>query len=392
MILYNIRLLPELSGGISAEHGYLEIQAGKIKMVSAAKLTVIPANAINYHGMTLLPGFFDLHTHLDLLSFSTDCQGEPFEMLVKSAKQANRYLEHGFTTVRICGSQYRISQYVKEMVEQGSINGPRILSAGKILGTSAKEKNSGIDELDYFQDGPWAFVRAARKEFAYGADFIKIYASGSAFKTGIPLNPIMTKEEISAAVKTANEANSYVAAHAHADQPIRDCIECGVRTIEHGTYMSQAMLNLLMRTPDCFWIPTLSAMFVSQTEPNERQFWLNRLQPMLEQTSNILNQAYEAGAMLGFGTDSAPNGKQYASGIEFQYRQKYAKMKNIDILLQATKNSAAIVGFAGEKGELKVSYDADLVLIDGNPAENLSVLSHQPKSVWKGGKLVYSNW
>lgn len=392
MILYNVRLLPELSNEIATHEGYLEIQDGKIKNISPRKLKQIPANAFDCHGMTLLPGFFDLHTHLDLLGVGNDYKGESLELLVESAKQAEHYLEHGFTTVRICGSNYRISQYVKEMVEQNIITGPTILSAGNILGTSTKEKNSGISSLDYFQDGPWAFIKAARKEFAYGADFIKIYASGSAFNpTGVPLNPIMTEEEISAAVRAAIESNSYVAAHAHADQAIRSCIKCGVKTIEHGTYMSESTLDLLMQTKNCYWVPTLSAMFVSQTDPKERRFWLDRLIPMLKQTSSILNQAYQAGETIGFGTDSAPNSKQYENGIEFQYRQKYARMKNIDILLQATKISAAIAGFAGKKGEIKSSYDADLVLVNGNPTEDLSVLYQRPNAVWKSGKLVFKN-
>lgn len=388
MKLYNVRLVPELSGGIQADAGFVEIENGKITAVSAAPLENPGAEDKDCFGKTLIPGLIDLHTHITLLSgVGMDCIAEPLQVEVEGAEQARRYLNHGFTTIRVCGAEYRISNYVRNMVQRGILEGPDILSAGNVLYTSAAMKDQAVPELNLFCDGPEAFTRQVRKEMAYGADFIKIYASGSAFNpTGEPKNPIMTGEEIQAAVDAADMNNTYVAAHAHADAAIRSCITYGVRTIEHATYLSEETLDLLMKTETCCLVPTFSAMYVSQTEPKAREFWLARLTPMLEKCGANMERAYLAGASIGFGTDSAPGSPMYEEGVEFRYRKEYAHMKDLDILLQATKYSAKIAGLEERKGELKPGMDADLVLVEGKPDKEISALYCRPAAVWKGGK------
>ena len=231
MYLTNCRLLPELSGGVAAEHGCVEIKDGLI----AAVLPAAPEGAADVYdcgGMTLLPGLIDLHTHITIMS------------------------------------------------------------------------GVGVD--------------------AAQADFIKIYASGSAFlPTGVPKHPIMTREEIRTAVETAEANGRYVAAHCHADRAILDCVRSGVRTIEHATYLSEGTVEVLRETPETYLVPTFAAMFVSQTEPKARAFWLARLTPMLESCAAAIEKAYRAGEKIGFGTDSAPMSKQYEQGVEFQYRKDY---------------------------------------------------------------------
>ena len=253
MKLYNVRLVPELSGGIQADAGFVEIENGKITAVSATPLENPGAEDKDCFGKTLIPGLIDLHTHITLLSgVGMDCIAEPLQVEVEGAEQARRYLNHGFTTIRVCGTEYRISNYVRNMVQRGILEGPDILSAGNVLYTSDAMKDQAVPELNLFCDGPEAFTRQVRKEMAYGADFIKIYASGSAFNpTGEPKNPIMTGEEIQAAVDAADMNSTYVAAHAHADAAIRSCITYGVRTIEHATYLSEETLDLLMKTETC---------------------------------------------------------------------------------------------------------------------------------------------
>lgn len=390
MKLYNVRLVPELSKGIGANQGYVEIEDGKIKEVQAQAPEKIEAGDRDCQGMTLLPGLIDMHTHITLLSgVGVDCMAEPLQVEVEAAVQAKKYLAHGFTTIRVCGAEYRVSNYIRNMVQRGALEGPDIISAGNILYTSSAMKEQMLPGLNTFCDGPEEFTRQVRREVAYGADFIKIYASGSAFyPSGVPKNPSMTKEEICAAVEAAQMNGTYVAAHAHADSAIRACIENGVRTIEHATYMSPKTLELLLKTEDCYLIPTFSAMYVSQTEPVQRAFWLERLTPMLEKCGAAMELAYQSGAPIGFGTDSAPGSPMYEEGVEFRYRKEYAHMKDLDILLQATKYSAAIAGLANQKGEIGAGLDADLILIDGKPDLDISAMYRHPAAVWKAGRPV----
>ena len=217
------------------------------------------------------------------------------------------------------------------------------------------------------------------------SDFIKIYASGSAISpTGVPKNPIMTYEEIKTTVDTAEANGLYVAAHCHADSAIRNCIRAGVRTIEHATYLSEETVDELLTAKNTCLIPTLSAMYVSQTDPKERAFWLARLTPMLESSAKTIGYAYRAGALIGFGTDSAPMSPQYDTGVEFRYRKEYCGMTNEDILLQATKNNAMIAGLT-DRGEIREGMKVDLVLVDGDPVADISAMYTPPVQVWKNG-------
>lgn len=393
MILNNCRLIPELSGGIAAECGSVIVENGKILKVNGAPLTGADADGqevIDCEGKTLLPGLIDMHTHITMLgNVGMDCVDEPMRILIGAAEQAQKCLKYGFTTIRDCGSVRAAAVYARDIINKGLVFGPNVLACGETLMSSVVNKNGSLASIIHFADGAEEFRKGVREAAGLCVDFIKIYASGSAYNpTGVPLNPIMTEDEIRTAVETAQANGLNVASHCHADKAIRDCIECGVKTIEHATYLSDETINLLLQTEDCYLIPTLAAMYVSQTDPAEREFWLARLTPMLENCAGQLEKVYKAGAKMGFGTDSAPGSVQYEKGVEFQMRKDYCHMENVDILLQATKYNAEIAGIHHMVGEIKEGLLADLILVDGNPAEDLSVMYGKPEKVFKSGRLV----
>lgn len=383
MILNHCRLYGALADGVSGEDCSVEIQNGKITAVGSAREETPEMYDCGHK--TLLPGLIDLHTHITFLRGVGVAQAhEPMQLLIEAADQARRYLQHGFTTIRDCGSIDRSANYVKKIINRGLVEGPDILACGCTLMPSITDSGDAGDIMNNC-DGVEEYRRGVRKEVAAQADFIKIYASGSAFSPlGVPQNPIMTFDEIKTAVETAEANGLYVAAHCHADKAIRDCITAGVRTIEHATYLSEETTDLLLETENCYLIPTLSAMYVSQTDPKEREFWLARLTPMLESCAKTIGYAYRSGALIGFGTDSAPMSPQYDTGVEFQFRKEYCGMDNLDILLQATKNNAQIAGLK-DVGEIKTGMKADLVLVDGDPVEDLSAMYTPPVQVWKNG-------
>lgn len=385
MLIKNVRLIAALSDGCQADHGCVRIAGGKITEVSASGLCPADGEAVfDAAEKTLLPGLIDLHTHITLLGgVGEDSKNEPMQLLIDAAAQARRYLKYGFTTIRDCGSYDRAATYVRNMIRMGLCEGPNLISCGNTMANSATQKEG------YLVDGELGFTTGVRKEAAYGADFIKIYASGSAYNpTGVPLNPVMTRGEIQAAVDTAKSNGLYVAAHCHADEAVRVCVECGVRTIEHATYISDKTTDLLLATEGCYLVPTLAATYVSQTDPEERRFWLARLEPMKESMCRAIRRAYEAGAMIGFGTDSAPGGPQYDNGVEFRFQAEDAGMAPLEVLKQATVYNAEIAGWADRVGCIRAGLDADLVLVDGRPDENMEVMYHPPFAVWKSGKQV----
>lgn len=383
MLLNHCRLYAPLSGGFAGEDCCVELDGGKIVSVGPAR----PAAAGDYDcgGRTLLPGLIDLHTHITFLRGVGVAQAhDPMQLLVEAAAQADRYLRHGFTTIRDCGSIGRSANYVKRLIDRGVMAGPDILACGCTLMPSVTA-SGGVGDITLYCDGAEEFRKAVRQEVAAQSDFIKIYASGSAFSpTGVPKHPIMTFDEIKTAVDTARVNGLYVAAHCHTDSAIRDCVQAGVHTIEHATYLSEATTDLLLTSEDSYLVPTLAAMYVSQTDPQERAFWLARLTPMLESCAKTIGYAYRAGAVIGFGTDSAPMSPHYDTGVEFRFRKEYCGMENLDILLQATRNSALIAGLP-DVGEIKVGMKADLILVAGDPAADLSAMYVPPVQVWKNG-------
>ncbi len=389
MFLNHCKLYAPFSDGVDCDDGFVEIRDGVIEAVGAR----IPAHTeevIDCGGKSLIPGLIDLHTHLTMMSgIGISAVDDPMQLLVEASEQAKRYLRHGFTTIRDCGSIGRAANYVKKLVDKGLVDGPDIIACGSTLMPSVISRRSDLSAIIHFCDGAEEFRKGVREEIAESAEFIKIYASGSAFNPkGTPQNPIMTFEEMCTAVETARENGAYVAAHCHADGAILNCIQAGVRTIEHATFLSEKTLDVLHKKGDTYLVPTFAAMYVSQTDPKERAFWLDRLTPMLERCAASIRRAYEAGEKLGFGTDSAPLSPQYEHGVEFQLRKEFCRMENVDILLQATKYSAEIAGISEKVGEIKKGLQADLVLVDGDPVKDLSVMYQRPEKVWKKGKLV----
>lgn len=394
MLLNHCRLIKELSGGIETADGALRLENGKIAEVMA---NAAPADAcageevIDCQGKTLLPGLMDTHTHIiGIVDYSSDLMKSPMKLFMKSAAAAQKYLDYGFTTLRDCGTPLRVSNFVRDAFADGLMTGPRIISSGRIVSPTEIEEMDGIYEMYSWADGADAMKKAARKELAEHADYIKIMASGSAFhKQGIPVQPIITAEELSAAVEIADMKGTYVAAHAHGDGAIRLCVDKGVRTIEHATFIGEETIEAALGRKDLYLVPTLAAMYQNPAKtPPEMMFLVDKLKWMLDISIGCLTKAYDAGLKIGFATDSTVGMDQYEQGIEFKYRSELFGMRNIDILLQATKVNAEIVEMADCLGEVKTGYIADLILVDGNPDEDISVMYQKPDMVFLSGERV----
>ena len=388
MILTNCRLVPALSGNIGGDNCTVVVENGSILSVHD-RMDPSP-EAVDCGGRTLLPGLIDLHTHITVLGgIGLDKVHDPQAVVVAAAQQATRYLDSGFTTIRDCGSTLRAANYVRDMVKNGTIDGPTILSCGRaLMPCSEGDERWPMAQHITPSDGPWEVQKNARGELGMGAEFIKIFASGAAANpSGQVDQSIMTVEEIRAAVEAAERKGTYVAAHCHGDASIRACLQGGAYTIEHATLMQEDTLELVLTADHpVYLIPTLAVMYVADTP--RKAYWLARLGPMFEHCTAMMKKAYQAGLPLGFGTDCAAGSYEYESGVEFCFRKEYCGMRDLDILLQATKVNAEIAGISAVAGEIKAGTNADLILVDGKPDEDISAMYCRPYRVWKGGKLV----
>ncbi len=389
MLLKNCRLIPQLSDDIPFSTADISIADGKIEKVRPASGTPPLSDEIDCHGMTVLPGLFDLHVHLYSEREPNDLY-HAFQLYHRQAPLLNTFLDHGVTTIRDCGSTMQLACYLRDGVNQGLFDGPRIFACGHILSPEAM-RHTGEGGAHFIANGVDEVTKAARYEFANGADFIKIYSTQSMSQVnGQDPKCIYSADEIIAMVAVARNHHSYVASHAHSTDAINTCIRCGVRSIEHATYMDEESIRLFSEHPDAYAVPTSAVAELYRdgdgyNPPEAVAFWSSPHMLASNKRSRALKRkAYLAGVKMGVGTDLHP--ETFAKyPYEFWVRRECCGMDNIDILIQATKISAEIAMVGNTLGQIREGYTADLIAVNGHPDEDISVMYQKPLLVIKDG-------
>ena len=376
-LLQNCRLIPELSGGCTMGLTDILIEDGTISRVAAKGTLPREENTVDCQGKTLMPGLFDMHMHINWAYHNGEIRLDDFKIFVESCRSARLYLDNGVTTERDLGSARRVAAAVRSAIQADVCVGPRILCSGYILDPVARavppdpynflREFSGCDEL----------VRAVREEVGGGADVIKLYAPGE------PCH--LLPEELRAAVRIASIHHKPVAVHAHDLSAIRMCLDEGAHTIEHGSYIDAECIERL-KEEKSYLVPTLAVLSHEIATPGYTPEMKKQvLRPLLEANEKNIGAAYRAGLKLGFGTDTPIEELDRLPGMEFRMRKEHCGMENVDLLLQATKYSAEIAGLAGVTGEIREGLCADMILVDGNPDEDISAMYQRPLRVWARG-------
>lgn len=372
-LLKNCRLIPELSAGTGGSADVL-ISDGIIASVSGAGSGLSADRTFDCTGMTLLPGLFDLHTHMNWAYHLGEIRLNDFTIFREAMKSARLFLDNGITTIRDMGSPRRVASAVKSAIAEGLCLGPRMFTGGLIITPVNRPGDPDPYNFLRFVSGCDDMIRIVREEVGGGADYIKLYT---------PILP----EEMETAVMVAKAYHRPVAVHAHDLEYIRMCIDKGVDTIEHGSYIDDGCIERLM-DGRIHLVPTLavlSPLVGTPGFPTERKAAL--LAPLLKANSVNITKAYKAGLKLGFGTDTPIEEIDRVPGIEFRMRSEHCGMKNVDMLLQATRYSAEILGIGDVTGTVREGLCADLILVSGRPDEDISVMYRKPEMVFAGGKL-----
>lgn len=360
----------------------VRIDNGVIEQISPAGPDwPIGPEELDCGGKTLMPGLFDLHAHISLHS-AREVPEDAMNRLIDAMETVQEYTQRGITTIRDCGSTLHLAITLRDAINRGIISGPRIFACGYMLGPQSMYMLGRVYmTVMEITNTEGEMLAAARKQLALGADFVKIYASESASQSiGRQPRAILRREEIRAAREAAEMAGTYVAAHAHSLDAIRMCLEEGVRTIEHASFINERTIDALAGKENVWLVPTLAV-----TAPRKDEDPADRKAAVRRKTMENIKTAYRSGLKLGFGTDLS-NGDLPAFYQEFYLRKYGCGMSNLDILLQATRYSAEIVGLGGVTGEVREGLTADLILIDGNPDEDISVMEKKPLMVIQGGK------
>ena len=389
MILKNVRLIPYLTEDFEQEYADIVIRENKIEAILPAG-SIQSDEILDAKGKTLLPGLMDLHMHLyfsdgNFAALGAKSQNEQF---VDSIAYARQYLDDGYTLIRDCGNTHQIGVAIRDAIARGLIDGPRVITSGKCITPTAKG-NDTFPNLYLEVDDPERMLEVCRKEYVTGVDFLKYMATGSvANVTGEPGALVTTKEELFAIQKAAETLGTYVAVHCHGTSGIRLCIEAGIRTIEHASFMTQECIEMILeRGNQSSLIPTLTPVceMYEDVENSVPQYLKEKVASIFDAAHMLVN-AERAGVKLGWGTDCSMKFSGHHTGYEFYARKKVGFTEQ-EILQQATINSAKILGLDEDFGTVKVGKYADLILVDGKPDEEISVMYQKPLLVIKGGEV-----
>lgn len=293
LYLANCRLVPQLSGMWKEGLADVIVEGHTIKEIRAAGKDCVPEDAIDCKGNTLMPGLLDIHNHLAMYDMrqSVDLKTDVMKAFLQASACAKCFLDYGFTTVRDLGSSFMVSIGVRDAIQLKLVEGPRVITAGCIVGPHDTRKIQDQD-YNYLADGIYEMQRAARDVIAHGADLVKIY--NSSFPVGnAPCFPLYSQEELDMVVRTAAERETYVAAHAHEQRAIDMCLRAGVYTIEHASCISEYALEELTKQKS-FIVPTIAPYFPMIASLNSKNSVIKnkgKLYNMLEHIRNAMISA-----------------------------------------------------------------------------------------------------
>ena len=405
--LINARLFDGASGAL-LPNTTLVIEGERITAVTQQALQVDDAQCIDVGGRVVLPGLIDAHVHVaatshDLVALALQ---PPSLVGAQSSHILRDMLQRGFTTVRdAAGADFGL----QEAVARGLYEGPRLFIAGRPIsqtGGHADMRPKGVDGRGMFcscaglglvgaiADGVGEVRRAVREQVRNGANHIKIMAGGG---VSSPTDPIdgtqFSVEELRAAVEEAEAANLYALAHAYSPRAVTRAVQAGVRSIEHGNLIDEATARA-MKAHGTYLVPTLST-YAALADEGQRLGWsaamLDKLQGVHDRGLEAVKIARAEGVPIVFGTDLLGHMHARQSG-EFALRAP--ALSAVEVLQSATITAARLMRQEAHIGQLVPGAWADLLVVDGDPTQDLGVLADPARNIrllMQGGRVVRSS-
>ena len=363
------------------------VESGVVKEISDRPIKAATAQRIDLGGRTLMPGLIDAHIHVVLTEVNLRLMSDvPLTLLAaKGSAQMQAMLMRGFTTLRDTGGA---DWGIKAAVEQGLFLGPRLFISGQPISQTGGHGDfrqrtqteifcaccSALTWASRIADGVPEMIKAVRDELRKGADQIKIMVSGGVASQADPLESLQFRsDEIEAAAEEAERWGTYVCAHAYSAKAIERAVKAGVRTIEHGNLID-APTAKLMAEKGAYIVPTLvtyDSLKRRGPEYGLTAYSLQKNEIVLEAGLRSLEVCRAAGVKIGFGSDLLGQ-LQNDHCNEFLIRAR--AMRAQDIIRSATLVNAEILCQEGRLGELIPGAHADLLVVDGDPYRDLSVL------------------
>jgi imidazolonepropionase-like amidohydrolase len=394
------------------------IENNLIKTVTTSNIDAEDALIIEGNGKTLMPGLIDVHTHIAATQNPTEVvTWSESKVAIAATTSAKQMLLRGFTTVRDVGVN---SIDLARAIDAGIVAGPRMLPVGAIISATsgpadyrnsndgqpafgANASRSAILRFGYNVDGVDEVLKAVRENFFHGAIQIKTYVSGGVTSEISPLDATpFTLEELTAMVEAAERFDTYVLAHTHTLRSTEDAIAAGVKSFEHVSALNDELAKELKKK-ELWVVPSILHCVSAQQEAPEyfSSGQKRRYLTMGETCLDALNMIVKYELKTGFGTDfPGQEPDQSRQSAEFEARAEF--WPTIEVLRQATSYSAELIGMAnsrlpyqdGSLGVIEEGAYADLLIVDGNPLEDISLLANPKKNmllIMKDGKIIKIN-
>ncbi len=389
--------LLDVKTGVYLSNALISVTGGVIESINGP--TPPGVAVIDLTSATCLPGLIDSHTHITGDPRNSGYRrlgiSVPREALI-GARQARTTLLAGFTTLRNVGARGYADVALRDAIQEGDVPGPRLFVSGPSLGITGGHCDSNLlpSEFNFrtagVANGPWEARAKVREVVKYGADLIKICATGGVLSKGDGVGTQQyTLEEMQAIVEEAHKLERKVAAHAHGAEGIKDAIRAGVDSVEHCSLIDEegirlakqkgTVLNFDIYNDD--YILTEGLKNGVLPESIEKEKLVGKLQ------RENFRKAYLAGATMGFGSDAGvyPHGDNWK---QFPYMTEFG-MKPIEAIRAATLTNAALMNLSTKAGQLAKGFWADIIAIEGDPLADIRMME-KVKFVMKDGK-VYRN-
>ena len=382
--------------------GLVVVEGSRIIAVGANAAIPADAKIIDLGDATLVPGYIDAHTHIAYNHDANWAQGFyegmlrfPVEQSFHAGRNAKVTLQAGVTSAREVGAGDFIDVALRNAINAGLTEGPRLLVAGHSLGSTGGHCDSSpfppdrvtpSGPLQGVCNGPEECRLATRLQMKYGADVIKICASGGVLSESDPVDvPQLTPAELTAIMSEAHAWGRKVAAHRHGDLAAKQAVEAGVDSIEHGSFLQPATLQL-MKQKGVYLVPTrMTQVWVRDKADTYPPKIGAKARAAGAAHSTMFKNALKIGVPIAFGTDAAV----YPHGMN---AQEFGDMVDLGMspsaaLLTSSQGSAKLLGIEGETGTLEAGKFADIVAVPGDVLQNIRA-TEKPMLVMKQGVVV----